>query len=331
MKSQDKRFYVIGLGSMGKRRIRNLLSLGYSEKQIFGFDIEKKRTSETKKKFRVQTISNFKDGLEKYKPTIFIICTPPDRHSDYFLFAAKNRTNFFCEISTVSRGYKQLMSLTTDSFVAAPSSTFRFFSPIKKIRELVEVGAVGKVLFFNLYLGQYLLDWHWYEDYRKVYFSRKETGGCKEMLLYEIIWLTYVFSSELVKIEGFKKKLSNLEIDTNDYYSTFLSFDNNVVGNLTIDLLNRKSQRFFSIIGTEGTLYWNWLESSLVIYKPGNKVRQIKLKKEDPHTNYNASEEMYRSELKAFIDAVDKKSPNPYSFDEDFKYLKLVENFSKQS
>ena len=43
---------VIGLGSMGKRRIRNLLKLGY--KDIIGFDIRTDRINEVNKKYHIK-------------------------------------------------------------------------------------------------------------------------------------------------------------------------------------------------------------------------------------------------------------------------------------
>ena len=42
------KFLVIGLGSMGKRRVRNLLANG--EKSIFGFDLREDRRKETEEK-----------------------------------------------------------------------------------------------------------------------------------------------------------------------------------------------------------------------------------------------------------------------------------------
>ena len=41
------KYLVIGLGSMGKRRVRNLLALGIIN--VAGFDIRKDRRQETKK------------------------------------------------------------------------------------------------------------------------------------------------------------------------------------------------------------------------------------------------------------------------------------------
>ena len=45
---------VIGLGSMGKRRIRNLLKLGYDD--IIGFDPRDDRRKETRKKYKIDSV-----------------------------------------------------------------------------------------------------------------------------------------------------------------------------------------------------------------------------------------------------------------------------------
>jgi len=323
------RFYIIGLGSMGKRRIRNLLSLGFDKKQIFGFDTDKKKVEDTIKNYKIKAMSNFNRGFQFFDPNILIISTPPDRHHEYFLFAAKHKIHFFSEISTTSLGYSKLLTLLDDTFVAAPSCTFRFLFPITKIKELLHNKEIGKPLFFNLYLGQYLPDWHWYEDYRKVYFSKGESGGCKEMLLYEILWLTYIFSSSLIKVQGFRDKLSDLEIEADDYYSAFITLENHVVGNVVIDLINRKAERSLKIIGSDGTLDWNWLDDKLVIHKIGGKIRKFKLKSNIPYSGYNTSEEVYISEMKNFCEAIKKKTKYIYNYEEDYKHLKLVEKFSK--
>ena len=52
---------VIGLGSMGKRRIRNLLKLGY--KDIIGFDIRTDRINEVNKKYHIKSYFDFDDAL----------------------------------------------------------------------------------------------------------------------------------------------------------------------------------------------------------------------------------------------------------------------------
>ena len=57
------RILLVGLGSMGKRRIRNLLKLGY--KNIAGFDPRKDRRKEVEKLYKIQTFSNIASALKK--------------------------------------------------------------------------------------------------------------------------------------------------------------------------------------------------------------------------------------------------------------------------
>ena len=47
---------VVGLGSMGKRRIRNLVKLGYRD--ILGFDTQKLRRNESSRKYKIKTVKN---------------------------------------------------------------------------------------------------------------------------------------------------------------------------------------------------------------------------------------------------------------------------------
>ena len=54
MNTNKLKFLVVGLGSMGKRRIRNLLY--NKENQIIGYDILPKRRSEAKLKYGIKVI-----------------------------------------------------------------------------------------------------------------------------------------------------------------------------------------------------------------------------------------------------------------------------------
>ena len=64
----------VGLGSMGKRRIRNLLSLGY--KDITGFDLREDRRKESKSTYNIRNISNLKPNVLADTDTL-IVSTPP--------------------------------------------------------------------------------------------------------------------------------------------------------------------------------------------------------------------------------------------------------------
>src|SRR3989338_9334037 len=100
-------FLVVGLGSMGKRRIRNLQYLGCSD--IIGFDPREDRRKEAEKTYNIKTVSSFDEGL-KEKPIAVIISTPPNYHIQYAKEAAKMNINFFMEV-TVSEGMQELVDI----------------------------------------------------------------------------------------------------------------------------------------------------------------------------------------------------------------------------
>ena len=55
---------IVGLGSMGKRRIRNLKRAGVTD--IVGFDPREERRQEAEEKYGVKTVASFEEGLTTY-------------------------------------------------------------------------------------------------------------------------------------------------------------------------------------------------------------------------------------------------------------------------
>ena len=66
-------FLVIGLGSMGKRRIRCLKNLGF--RKIYGFDRVHQESKKVGNKYKIKTFLDFKDAYQSSKPDIFVIST----------------------------------------------------------------------------------------------------------------------------------------------------------------------------------------------------------------------------------------------------------------
>ena len=90
-------FLIVGLGSMGKRRIRNLRANG--EGKIIGFDIRIDRRKETETKYKIQIIDDFKI-LSPDDFDVVIISTSPEAHGDYIRFALEHEKHFFVEHPT---------------------------------------------------------------------------------------------------------------------------------------------------------------------------------------------------------------------------------------
>jgi len=326
------KFLIIGLGSMGKRRIRNLLFHKVKKNNIYGFDLSEDRCEEVTKKYQVQTFTNFALAVKQVKPTTLIISTPPHLHEFYFLYAAEHHLHFFVEVATTDQGYDKLQKILAQNkeLVAAPSCSYRFYQPIKKIKKLLDMGKIGRVQAFTHHMGQYLPDWHPWENYRQFYVSQAASSACREMLPFELSWLTWLFQDEFIEARGLTGKCSDLDLKIDDTYLALLKSKKGILGNLMIEVIARFPFRSLRILGSQGVLEWEWQEQQIRLYQSKTKKwSTINLKAEKKLKAYRTSTEgMYQDEIKAFLRALDKKEKFPYTFEEDqknFRILKIIE------
>lgn len=316
----------VGLGSMGKRRVRNLLTLGVSRQNIVGVDVNPTRRNETETLFSIKTYADFRRASKKENPDAYIISTPPNMHAPFFLHAAREKKHFFVEIGTNDKGYRQLLSILKHTrIVAAPSCTYRFYSPIQKIHQLVRTRSIGRIYAFTHHMGQYLPDWHPGEDYRKFYVSKKESSALDEMFLFETNWLSWILNDDFLRATMRSFKLSNLDIETNDLNITMLQSRRNVTGTLTIELISKPARRTLTIIGKKGTLEWNWQKKTIALFTETTKEWvQYHVQREKHYDQSLADERMYADEIAAFLRAIQKRKPFPYTFQEEYRQLKLL-------
>lgn len=322
------RFFIVGLGSMGKRRVRNLQANG--EKAIVGFDIRQDRNAEAREKYGIQTF----DTLAGISPDDFaalIISTSPSAHGEYIRYALKHKKHFFIEHPTSDDGYKEILA-SKDATIKAPSCTFLFNPAIKTMQKALYEGRIGKILAFQYHMGQYLPDWHPWEDYRTVYFSKKETSACREMFCFELIWLNSLIGSEVKNVQGTITKISDLDMDADDTITVAVTYENNVRGTLLIDVIARKPFRTLRILGSEGVLEWERFDYSVKVFNATTKETEvISVPKGNPEKGYVNEEEMYIDEIGMFLKAIKGETPYPYSFEKNANNLKMLERLISAS
>lgn len=317
------KFLIVGLGSMGKRRIRNLQYLKAGE--IIGFDLREDRRKEAEKKYGIKTFDEFNNAIRD-EPDALIISTPPDSHVKYAFEAAKRDKHFFMEASVVDWGMNKLITECKNrDIVAAPSCTMRFFPSVKKVKEIVNSKSIGDISLFTYHSGQYLPDWHPWEDYRKFYVARKETGGAREIVSFELVWLTWIFG-HIDVISCFKGKSSKLVVDIDDFYQIIMKFKSGVSGHMLIDVISRVPDRSCKIFGEEGVILWNWREGVKVYAAKDKSWKNYPEKGGISIKGYTEKikEEPYIEEMKSFIRAIKKEEKYSYTLEEDKNMLELL-------
>lgn len=318
------RFLVVGLGSMGKRRVRNLLAL--KEKKVAGFDINPSRTTEANNKYDIKTFNNFEDAVKEFQPDVFIISTPPNLHMQYAYFAKENNIHCFIEASVIdSEKILQLSKeISNSDLVIVPSTTMSYYPFPKTVKELVENGTVGKALNFNYQSGQYLPHWHPWERIEEFYVSNRDTGGCREIVPFELTWINSIFG-DAKPLACVKRKLTDMNADIDDIYHCILEYDNGLIGNMTVEVISQpKAVREFRLIGTDGEIAYSADSNSLkYINSSMEEWKEISFDAGTIEQQYINPEEPYINEIKDFVNAVRNKNRTlfPNSLEEDYKIL----------
>ncbi|MCT7487120.1 Gfo/Idh/MocA family oxidoreductase [Aliarcobacter cryaerophilus] len=328
---------VIGLGSMGKRRIRNLQALGY--KNIFGFDTREDRCKEASDKYGIGINSNFDEAIKKFKPEVFVISTPPDKHMHYAFYAYEQAIDAFIEASVVdAEKILELYNLIYDKkFIILPSCTMRYFSFVKKIRELTKSNKIGRVLNINYQVGQYLPDWHPWENIKDFYVSTYETGAAREIVPFELTWINYIFGTPN-PLACVKRKLTDMDTSIDDIYHSILEYPNGVIVNLSIEVISRpKATRELRIIGSEGEIAYSQDNNTLKYININMKDWEyINFDIKNIENDYIYSEEPYIEEMKDFMDSIrfhKENKPLGYSnnLKDDYEILNTLYKLEKLS
>ena len=323
------RFLIVGLGSMGKRRIRNLQHLDAGE--IIGFDLRADRCQESESKYGIKTYSHFAEAVEK-DPDALIISTPPDKHLEYAVIAAKNNKHFFTEASVLLDGMDELITLCLgNKIVAAPSCTMRFHPAIKDIKSIVRSEKCGKVTNFSYHSGQYLPDWHPWEDVRDFYAGKKETGGCREIVPFELTWIVDIVGFPQ-KIIGFFGKTMDIGAGIDDTYVISMDFGS-AYGNMTVDVVSRYATKNLILNMEQGQILWRWDENVVKLYDATSQRWILYHSPEGQAVegyNKNIIEDMYIEEIRAFLEAINGEGKFPNSLEQDARLLELMHRMESE-
>lgn len=318
------RFLVVGLGSMGKRRVRNLAALDAGE--VFGLDPRADRREETAARYGVRTFRDFDDALAEIDPDCILISTPPDLHVRFARLAVLAGKHCFMEASVVDDGLDELIALTRErpGIIVAPSCTLRYHPSVQAMKAIVDDGYFGRPLLFTYHSGQWLPDWHPWEDYRSFYVSRRATGACREILPFELSWLTWLLGPVLAA-QGMRAKLSTLDADIDDAYQVLLRFEGGLLGHLLVDVIARAPVRLFRLVSQQATLEWDAAARQVRLYRASLGTWE-KFVEPEPiaEPGYLQGEDMYIAEMRDFLAACAGQRPWSHSLEDDRQLLKLL-------
>jgi len=316
---------------MGKRRVRNLQYLQAGT--IAGFDPREDRRAEAAEKYGIETFADFNEAFERFNPDALVISTPPDLHVRYAKIALSNNRHYFSEASVVDDEMDELLRLSREhpGVVAAPSCTLRYHPSIQAIKQIVDKGGFGQPLLFTYHSGQWLPDWHPWEDYRSFYVARRATGACREIVPFELSWLTWVLGP-IETVSGMRAKLSTLDVDIDDAYQLLIKFRSGLLGHLLVDVIARAPVRSFRLCSESATIEWDGTASLMRVFHAGAKDwEHVPEPERIQEPGYVYAENMYIEEMRDFVASCRGEKAWGYTLEDDVRTLALLTAVERSS
>jgi predicted dehydrogenase len=264
---QSTKFLIAGLGSIGRRHFRNLIALG--EKDIVLLRTRKATLPDDELAgYPVET--DIHEALTKHKPDAVVVANPTSLHLDIAIPAAEAGCAILLE-KPIADSFDRLDDLQKAAQKSGSKILvgfqFRYHPTLNKARELIQENALGKILTVHAHWGEYVPQWHPWEDYRQSYASRADLGGgVIRTLTHPLDYLRYIVG-DVASLWSFNGHLSSLEMDVEDVAEIGLKFSGGAVGGVHLNYVQRPPIHRLEIVGTNGTLRWDNADGVLHFYK----------------------------------------------------------------
>ncbi len=294
------RFLIAGLGSIGRRHLRNLLALGQRDIVLYRTH---RSTLPDDELSGFPTETDLHRALSHYRPDAVIVANPTAQHLEVAVPAAQAGCHLLLEkpIAHELRGVDALQRAVEENHVQVlVGFQFRFHPTLRQVKAWLAEGAIGRPLFVRAHWGEYLPDWHPWEDYRQSYAARADLGGgVVRTLCHPLDYLRYLLGEAEVTWAA-TGHLSDLELQAvEDTAEIALRFANGAWGSVHLNYHQRPPAHWLEALGTEGTIRWDYTTGAAQLWKtPTQQWQTVAL---PPHWTRNA---MFVDEMAHFLAVV---------------------------
>jgi predicted dehydrogenase len=297
------RVLVVGLGSIGRRHARNWAALELGEIWVC-----RQTQAELPEPLGVEArIFYDLDEALAAGPDVVLVTNPTSLHVGTAQKALDAGAHVLVEkpIGASIDGIGQLLQLAASrERTLAVGYNLRFHPGLARLRDLLSSRAIGEPLSARFEMGEFLPDWHPWEDYRHGYSARRELGGGPVLTFsHELDSLCWLLGRP-ARVAATVAKVSQLDISTEDVAELTLQFDDGPLASVHVDFLRRPPRRSVEIIGDAGVLRWEYEANRLLQYAPATRAWRVE--EGDPSFQRN---DMYLAELGHFARHVQGHGP----------------------
>jgi len=295
------KFLIAGLGSIGRRHFRNLIALG--EQDILLLRTHKATLPDDDLAgYPVST--DLQDALLSHKPEAVIISNPTALHLDIAIPAAQAGCSILMEkplSDSLARVDELEAALKKGGGRLLTGFQFRFHPTLQMARQYLKSDVVGRPISFHVHWGEYLPDWHPWEDFKQGYAARPDLGGGVILTLSHALDYIRMLLDEPDSLWAFAGPL-NLGLEVEDTAEIGLKMMSGAIGSVHLDYNQKPASHHWEIVCTKGTMKWDNASGALEVYSAKDKEwgKHLPTKGFERNT-------LFIKEMKHFISVAQKK------------------------
>ncbi|GAB4580890.1 MAG: Gfo/Idh/MocA family oxidoreductase [Anaerolineales bacterium] len=264
------KFLIAGLGSIGRRHFRNLRALGENDILLYRTH---KATLPDEELAGVPVETDLHAALA-HKPDAVIVANPTALHLEVAIPAAQAGCHLLLEkpISHSLEGVDQLREAVARTGARVlVGFQFRFHPGLRTVKDLFARGDIGECVSVRAHWGEYLPNWHPWEDFRTGYAARPDLGGGVVLTLcHPLDYLRMLLGEATVGASLTSHRGLGLPVE--DTAEIGLRFANGAVGSVHLDYVQRPPKHTLELIGTEGTMVWDNADGGVKVFRASHNA-----------------------------------------------------------
>lgn len=260
---------VLGAGSIGERHVGVLLQMGYTNLWVYR---QRKLPLRTLADEQVQFVYEL-DAVEQIRPHAAIVCTPTAQHLEQTQYLVSKGVDVLVEkpLSHTPEGIEALISeaLVRGVYVQV-GYMLRYHPFFQELKQLMQEQRYGLLLSAHSYWGEYLPNWHPWEDYRASYAARRELGGGVALTLSHdldlILWLVQDRLDSYTLLPNYR---SSLDVNVEAGADFLLRFQEGTTAHCHLNFYEKATRRYYRFVFEEASVEVDYLTQQMTVLRPG--------------------------------------------------------------
>ncbi|BAI60837.1 putative oxidoreductase [Methanocella paludicola SANAE] len=260
-------------------------------------DVDEKRLSALLKQYGIEGFSDYQELLKQDLDAVSVV-VPTTLHKKVGLDVINAGANLLIEkpiADSVENAIDIISAAHQEDIRLMVGHIERFNPAVMKTKEIIDSGELGNIVSIStLRVGPYNP-------------RIRDVGVILDIGVHDVDVISYLYNSPVYEVYAIAGKKIHL---FEDHASIILRFENDRAGVVETNWLTPHKTRQFTVIGTEGVAYGDYLQQKLVIHDK-EWIKEAKVEKKEP----------LRNELECFVKACGDRAANIVSGEDGLNAL----------